>query len=137
MRHTTGIWWFATSCFDRVSVNSRLIPAPTSGSADTIFNIIVVYVDDILVCSTYVAWVAQFKRDLAAEFDIKDLGACTWILGMKVERDRTAGTITIHQGKYISDTLSCFGMTDCNGADIRALPTTPATHLPWRSHTSS
>eukprot|EP00873_Tetraselmis_striata_P003477 jgi/Tetstr1/423741/TSEL_014373.t1 len=37
---------------------------------------------------------------------------------MKVERDRDAGTIKIHQGKYVTDLLERFNMTDCNPADI-------------------
>eukprot|EP00873_Tetraselmis_striata_P034073 jgi/Tetstr1/454337/TSEL_004016.t1 len=82
------------------------------------FSIVVIYVDDILICSNCTTWVVQFKRNLADEFDIKDLGACTWILGMKVERDRDAGTIKIHQGKYVTDLLERFNMTDCNPADI-------------------
>eukprot|EP00873_Tetraselmis_striata_P042814 jgi/Tetstr1/463078/TSEL_008013.t1 len=82
------------------------------------FSIVAIYVDDILICSNCTTWVVQFKRNLADEFDIKDLGACTWILGMKVERDRDAGTIKIHQGKYVTDLLERFNMTDCNPAGI-------------------
>eukprot|EP00873_Tetraselmis_striata_P022505 jgi/Tetstr1/442769/TSEL_030855.t2 len=82
------------------------------------FSIVAIYVDDILICSNCTTWVVQFKRNLADEFDIKDPGACTWILGMKVERDRDAGTIKIHQGKYVTDLLERFNMTDCNPADI-------------------
>eukprot|EP00873_Tetraselmis_striata_P036510 jgi/Tetstr1/456774/TSEL_004141.t1 len=81
-----------------------------------IFSIIAVYVGDILICSNSPSWIADFKASLGATSDIKDLGTCRWLLGMALERNRDANTVTINQSKYIKDLLQHFGMEDSKPA---------------------
>jgi hypothetical protein len=85
-------------------------------SNDSTFNIVVVYVDDILICSTSSEWITTFKLALATKFDIKDLGPCEWLLGMTIERNIHEHTLTIHQGTYIRELMRRFGMADCKPA---------------------
>ena len=67
---------------------------------------ICVYVDDCIIIShKNCAWGQQFKKDLGTRFQIKDLGAAEWILGMALHRDRAAGTLLLHQRQYILDML--------------------------------
>eukprot|EP00873_Tetraselmis_striata_P022573 jgi/Tetstr1/442837/TSEL_003214.t1 len=73
-----------------------------------ILGIIAIYVDDIIIVSNSRPWIAHFKQALGQRFDIKELGTCSWLLGMKVEHDLTAGVIKIHQSKYIHDMLERF-----------------------------
>eukprot|EP00873_Tetraselmis_striata_P004193 jgi/Tetstr1/424457/TSEL_014986.t1 len=76
-----------------------------------ILGIIAIYVDDIIIVSNSRPWIAHFKQALGQRFDIKELGTCSWLLGMKVEHDLTAGVIKIHQSKYIHDMLERFART--------------------------
>eukprot|EP00873_Tetraselmis_striata_P023437 jgi/Tetstr1/443701/TSEL_031691.t1 len=94
-------------------------------SDSAILAIIAIYVDDILIASNSMTWIASFKESMAARFDIKDLGSCSWLLGVKVERDRTARTITIHQSKYIHDLLARFGMEQCCAAKVPSVANDP------------
>eukprot|EP00873_Tetraselmis_striata_P029043 jgi/Tetstr1/449307/TSEL_003822.t1 len=76
-----------------------------------ILGIIAIYVDDIIIVSNSRPGIAHFKQALGQRFDIKELGTCSWLLGMKVEHDLTAGVIKIHQSKYIHDMLERFART--------------------------
>ncbi|BFG14424.1 hypothetical protein CerSpe_006980 [Prunus speciosa] len=49
---------------------------------------------------------------LSEEFDVKDLGAAQKILGMEIQRDRTAGRIWISEAKYIQKVLEKFNMQE-------------------------
>jgi hypothetical protein len=44
---------------------------------------------------------------------VQDLGHVAWLLGMSVERDRSARTLKMGQRQYVLDMLERFGMIDC------------------------
>ncbi len=69
------------------------------------------YVDDLLLASNSSAALKKVKVDLAAHFTIHDQGPITSILGIKVERDRGARTISLSQPGYIQSILNEFNMT--------------------------
>ncbi len=54
-----------------------------------------------------------YKQMLMEEFNTKDMGPSTWILGMRISRDRAAGTIKLDQELYVTKALAKFGLTDC------------------------
>lgn len=58
----------------------------------------------------------QFKIALAAHFTITDLGELKSFVGLQVERDYQAGTLKIHQGRYINTVLERFKMQNANPA---------------------
>ena len=62
-----------------------------------------------------------------AKYGITGLGKVGWVLGMLLERDRPARTISISQEEFIDSTLTRFNLTDV--ATI-ATPLTPGTPLP-------
>ncbi|CAK9796138.1 Retrovirus-related Pol polyprotein from transposon TNT 1-94 [Anthophora quadrimaculata] len=66
----------------------------------------ITYVDDMLIISRNVGWIAEIKRQLANEFEIKDLGKAQYCLGIEIEQ--TSGTIVISQKRYILDLLERF-----------------------------
>eukprot|EP00253_Pinus_taeda_P014750 PITA_14750 len=51
------------------------------------------------------------KRDLASEFEMKDIGLMQYFLGLEVWQEE--GNFFLGQGKYIVDILSRFHMEDC------------------------
>ena len=71
--------------------------------------ILLLYVDDLFVTGID-GLIADTKRKLAAEFEMKDLGMMHYFLGMEVWQS-TDG-IFLGQGKYAVEILKRFGMMD-------------------------
>jgi hypothetical protein len=55
--------------------------------------------------------IAQTKRELSIEFEMKDLGLVHYFLGLEVWQKH--GEIFLSQSKYAVDVLHRFGMLDC------------------------
>jgi hypothetical protein len=55
----------------------------------------------------------ELLKKLEERFGIKYLGPSTWILGMRITRDRKARTIKLDQELYITKALERFGMQQC------------------------
>jgi hypothetical protein len=53
---------------------------------------------------------------------MEDLGACQYILGMRVTRNRAARTLTLSQDWYSQEILDEFGLLDCKSSSV-LLPT--------------
>ena len=54
----------------------------------------------------------NLKTRLSAAFEMKDLGPAKQILGMKISRDRSAGTLNLSQELYIEKVLTRFRVND-------------------------
>ena len=54
----------------------------------------------------------NLKKRLSAVFEMKDLGPAKHILGMRISRDRSAGTLNLSQELYIEKVLSRFRFND-------------------------
>lgn len=54
----------------------------------------------------------ELKAMLVKRFNTKDLGASTWILGMRITRDRKRRTITLDQELYITKALERYGLSE-------------------------
>jgi hypothetical protein len=74
--------------------------------------IIVVYVDDFIVCSSSTSATKALVEVLNRKFHMKHLGEVSLILGIKVER--TESTLKLTQAHYAEETLRRFGMWECN-----------------------
>ena len=72
------------------------------------------YTDDVTGISSSMAGAEQARAELGLQYEIKDLGESKLILGIRVDRDRAAGTISISQRTYIERVLARHGMSDCN-----------------------
>jgi hypothetical protein len=55
------------------------------------FIFLILYVDDILLASSDVSLVSKTKRFLSSNFDMKDLGEASFILGIEIHRNRRKG----------------------------------------------
>ena len=65
--------------------------------------------DDIPIVGTP-SEITQAKLELSKAFSITDLGPLSYFLGMQVMRNRSMGTLIIHQNKFINEILKSFGM---------------------------
>ena len=71
----------------------------------------------------------EVKKKLVDRFRTKDMGPSTWILGMRIQRDRVKGIITLDQELYVKKALEKFGLSQCT--------TAPTPSLTAQEHTSS
>jgi hypothetical protein len=72
--------------------------------------ILLLYVDDLFMTGAK-PLIIQCKKELASEFDMKDLGLMHHYLGLEVWQKRCE--IFLGQGKYVVKILQKFGMMDC------------------------
>jgi hypothetical protein len=72
------------------------------------------YVDDILLTSSDVSLLLEIKRFLSSNFDIKDLGEASFVLGIEIHRDRRKGVLGLSRKTYLKKVLKKFSMHACN-----------------------
>ena len=82
-------------------------------SKDGVKVIIPVFVDDLTLVSKSKKDIDRVKSDLSKIFKMKDLGPTTFLLGIQVDHNREARTLSLSQRQYILDMLTRFNMTDC------------------------
>ena len=66
--------------------------------------------DDILLIENDVLMLTTVKRWLSKEFSMKDLSEVSYVLGIKVYRDRPNRTLGLSQQMYIESVLKRFSM---------------------------
>ncbi|RVW45044.1 Retrovirus-related Pol polyprotein from transposon TNT 1-94 [Vitis vinifera] len=71
---------------------------------------LVLYVDDILLIGNNVESLSQVKNWLAIQFQMKDLGEASYILGIQMTRDRKNRLLALSQAAYIDKVLVKFAM---------------------------
>ncbi|XP_074352394.1 uncharacterized protein LOC141691563 [Apium graveolens] len=75
-------------------------------------TIILVYVDDVLICGNSQTTIDDIKLMLAQSFKMKDLGPVSYFLGIEIHR--SVDGFFLSQKKYASDILQEFGMANAN-----------------------
>eukprot|EP00253_Pinus_taeda_P003724 PITA_03724 len=73
---------------------------------------LVLYVDDILLVGNDKEIIQDLKTKLSSKFDMKDLGAANYILGVEIKRDWVKRKLWLNQRKYVETTLQRFNMQD-------------------------
>jgi hypothetical protein len=76
--------------------------------------IVPVFVDDMTLVSKSKEKVKWLKEELKKHFKLRDLGPTEFLLGVKVERDRTHRALHLSQHQYTLDILSRFGFDSCS-----------------------
>ncbi|KAH9705859.1 hypothetical protein KPL70_012033 [Citrus sinensis] len=71
---------------------------------------LILYVDDILLIGNDIGVLTTIKSWLAKQFDMKDLGEASYILGIKLLRDRKNKTLALSQAVYIDKILARFSI---------------------------
>ncbi|XP_022869604.1 uncharacterized protein LOC111389002 [Olea europaea var. sylvestris] len=77
---------------------------------------LIVYVDDMIIIGDDSEEISCLQKQLAAEFEMKNLGGLKYFLGIEVARSK--GGIFLSQRKYVLDLLSEVGLLECKPADI-------------------
>ena len=78
----------------------------------SIVTFLVLYVDDILIMGNDIPTLQSVKTWLKGCFSMKDLGEATYILGVKIYRDRSRRLLGLSQGTYIDKVLKRFSMEE-------------------------
>jgi len=89
----------------------------TKGSGSTQV-ILALYVDDMLILSESLEEVNRVKGALKQTFDMTDFGEVSTVLGMRIQRNRELGILTVDQEKYTERILEKFGMENCKPVSL-------------------
>lgn len=84
--------------------------------------ILAFYVDDILIASDNTSEHESVVQFLKSKFSITVLGEPSCFVGIQIDRNRSEGTIKIHQAGYIQRLLSKFNMLSANPISTPADP---------------
>jgi hypothetical protein len=80
------------------------------------FIYVVLYVDDMLLIGNNKEIIKEVKTQLSSKFDMKDLGAANFILGMEIKRDWENMKLWLNQRKYVETILQRFNMQECKSS---------------------
>jgi len=78
------------------------------------FIILVLYVDDILLACSDKNLLYETKGFLSLNFDMKDLGDASYVLGIEIHQDRSKGALGLSQKAYIEKVLKRYNMHKCS-----------------------
>ncbi|RVW14668.1 Retrovirus-related Pol polyprotein from transposon TNT 1-94 [Vitis vinifera] len=87
---------------------------------------LVLYVDDILLIGNDVESLSKVKNWLASQFQMKDLGEASYIIGIQMTRDRKNRLLALSQAAYIDKVLVKFAMENSKKGN---LPSRHGVHL--------
>ena len=93
--------------FDFIKNEEPCVYKKISGSAVTF---LMLYVDDILMIKNDISMLMSVKVWLSKEFSMKDLEETSYILSIKIYRDRSKRMIGLSQHMYIEEMLKRFSM---------------------------
>ena len=78
------------------------------------FTILVLYVDDILLACSDKDMLHETKNFLSSNFDMKDLGEASYVLGIEIYRDRSKGMLGLSQKAYFERVLKKYNLHKCS-----------------------
>jgi len=82
---------------------------------------LVLYVDDMLLVRNDKEIIQDLKTQLSSKFDMQDLGAENYILGMEIKRDWEKRKLWLNQRKYVETILQRFNMQDSKSVKVPIL----------------
>ena len=78
------------------------------------FIILVLYVNDILLAANDRGLLHDVKNYLSSNFEMKDMGEASYVIGIEIFRDRSLGILGLSQKAYINEVLERFKMKSCS-----------------------
>ncbi|CAA7015031.1 unnamed protein product [Microthlaspi erraticum] len=76
------------------------------------FVYLLLYVDGMLLAAKEMTEIEKLKKVLSSEFEMKDLGAASRILGIDIKRDRKEGVLWLSQSGYLGKVIKRFNMAE-------------------------
>lgn len=86
--------------------------------------ILLLYIDDMLIAIAGSDKIGDLKKKLKMEFEMKDLGSASRIMGIDIIKDRRAVSMFLSQKNYLEKVLNKFSM-----ATSRSVATPLSNHL--------
>lgn len=110
--------------FTTLAADEAIYRHPTTGL------IIITYVDDFLIIGPKGHALDDLKMSLMRTFDMTDLGAAKYFLGIQITRDRPNRTLSLSQDAYVDKIIKRFGMEHCKpvatpmatGSEVHMVP---------------
>jgi Fe-S cluster biosynthesis and repair protein YggX len=81
------------------------------------FIILSLYIDDILIAENNKEMIDTIKKWLSSNFEMKDMGEASYVLGVKIIRDRAKRLLGLSQETYIKKMLDRYHMQDSKPMD--------------------
>jgi hypothetical protein len=78
----------------------------------------VLYVDDMFLIGNNKEIIQDVKYQLSSKFNMKDLRASNFILGMEIKKDRKKRKLWLNQRKYVKTILQRFNMKECKSVKV-------------------
>ena len=78
------------------------------------FIILVLYVEDILLAANDVGLLHELKKFLSHNFEMKDMGEASYMIGIEIFYHRSQGLLGLYQRTYIEKVLERFRMERCS-----------------------
>jgi phosphoribosyl-AMP cyclohydrolase len=112
LKQSPKMWYqkFDTYILGLGFVRSRVDHYVYSKQVGNHFIYVVMYVDDMLLVGNNMDVIKEVKSQLSSKFDMKDLSAANFILGMEIKRDRANKKLWLNQRKYVETILQRFNM---------------------------
>ena len=76
------------------------------------------YVDDILLATNDLGILRETKDFLSMNFEMKDIGETSNMIGIEIFRDRSQGLFGLSQKGYIERVLERFNMNNCSAGRV-------------------
>ncbi|MCO5566722.1 hypothetical protein L7F22_020401 [Adiantum nelumboides] len=114
LKQSPRLWFKRFNDFMITHGYTRLCSEPNVYIRHNSFSFLAValYVDDIPVLGSSKSVASEAVAQLKAAFPITDLGDLTYFLGLQIIRDRSTGTLLVHQSSYVDNLLKEFGPAD-------------------------
>ncbi|KAL2226757.1 UNVERIFIED_CONTAM: Retrovirus-related Pol polyprotein from transposon TNT 1-94 [Sesamum indicum] len=91
-------------------INNKFYPCVYKKIGGSMVAYLVLYVDDILLIGNDVKMLGNIKARLSTQFFMKDMVEASYILGIKIYRDRSRRMLGFSQSSYIEKVLKRFKM---------------------------
>ena len=75
---------------------------------------LILYVDDILLVANNKGLLHEVTQYLSKNFNMKDMGKASYVIGIKIHRDRHKGVLGLSEEIYIKKVLERFQLKDCS-----------------------
>ena len=115
-RRWQGQWYDTLAC----TLTSTNISFRVSNADPGIFYlhseydilVLAVHVDDCVLTGSSSMLITEYKRKINGQYSLTDLGPIHWLLGIKIDRDRFACTISLLQKAHLNTIIVCFNLTN-------------------------